>query len=1157
MKKKILIFSVSIGLVACVLLFFLPVLLSSDFVLKKILDRVNTRPGITLQVKDFNVGWWQGPSCTAVTYSDPEHGLQATVDQITGDHGLLALLAAPKNLGIFRIQTPILTLTSRSQAEKQSGNSTVSAEKTQSQSPAIKQSSPVNTVDAGKSPFWDTLAVKLVVQEGRVVIQGKEAVNAVPEGSISLSASLAEGTVKYDLHWLGKDEQGKLTADGFINLPARQQDILDTLVTRMHLKVSDFQIAPLLTIAARQGNVPTGAGLLNGELTFSGAGRDKLDVVGNLDCSNLDLSGGVLKKDHPQLQKMVVRIDGGKKDKNNWYLTHLDINGDPGTIAATGSFDGDNGQARFSGSVQLPFFFTQFPHLLKVQQGASVSTGALTFSGELTREGLKQQLIADAAVDKMAGMLNNRPFSWGKAATLSFSAAQSGNEITVDNLEMTTSFARLQGKGSLADFSLDATVDLIKADREISKLFSLPWSGSGQLSARATSKLDDTKRYLVEFQAESPELSLTREGKSILPGSPFKVNGRLSAPNTWLQGQGSANVKLDGSIWPGTFSLAATGLTRQKIGVATDYDLSTRVQLGRLSRLLHNLQMLPQKTTLSGELNAVVVGFLAKNQVVLRGLDAQVGDLVFTKGKTTVREKKLIVQTKKPIVDSKSPVVVRKLQVVKSRAAWNGGENGFATFDGQKHRLTVHDIRVRSGLIDLNLDELLVNNLKDAPHSWRADLQGRADLARLYTLLPTGTDRQKKIQISGQGQFELQADQQGGSYPLTLKLLVPKCRMSRDDKKIFHDEQVRLSLQSNGLLADSDLKINKLKLFTPPFSLQAAGMLHRSKGSRLVLQGEQSVDFSAVSRLLKSFTGQDVVMRGRRQQHFAVDMPLGKKSLETGQFSTSFLMDKMTWSGIDAEQFSLPVSLAQGVLQGGLHGALNGGRLELDTTYRLTAKPPHIVMPDGARILKDVHIDKPFADGVLAKLHPLFGVLARPSGTVSARMDNFYWPVGPDGKKQARFATVFDISKISLDSRGVLQEVLRLLQVHEQTLTLKQSEITCVGEKGRIGCTPVKVLVADSEMTISGSVGMDQTLDYLLEIPVTEKLIGREGARVLEGTTIKVPIRGTLKKPNFNRDLITEAFSDLAGQAAKKAAEKAIKKQVEKFVPGLFKGLKL
>ena len=1157
MKKKLLISVISIGLVVCVLLFFLPALLSSDFVLKKILDRINTRPGVTLQVKDFNVGWRQGPTCSAVTYSDPGHGLQVTVDQITGDHGLLALLAAPKNLGAFRVQTPVLTISALPKSDAPAGSPTVTSGKTKSSNAVAKQSPPDNVVETGKPPIWDTLAVRLVVEDGRVVMQGRKAGHAIPKGTISFSASLAEGTVKYNLQWLGKGDQGELTADGFVNLPANQQNVLDTLVARMHLKVTKFQIAPLLTIASRQGNVPTGSGLLNGDVTLSGAGRDKLDVVGALDCSDLDLSGGVFKKDHPRLQKLMVRIDGGRKDQSNWYLAHLDIDGDPGAITATGNFSGNNGQARFKGSVQLPFFFTQLPHLLKVQEGASVKSGTLKFSGKLTGEGSRQQLSADATVDRVAGILNNRPFSWGRAATLSLAAARSGNEITVDDLNLITSFASLQGKGSPADFSLDAKADLLKADRQIGRLFSLPWNGSGQLILHATLKQDAVQRYHVKFQTESPMLSLAREGRTILPGAPFSVKGSLSVPNTWARGQGSADVIVDGSLWPGSFSLSAAGIARRQAGPVAGYDLSTHLKLDRLSTLLHNLRILPAQTTLAGDLNTVVSGFFEKKQVVLRELDARAGDLVLKQGNVTLKEKNLIVQTKKPVMESKAPVHVRKLLIVQNRAAWDGLGKGFTVFDGTKQQVAIHDILLRSELADFDIDALSVNNLKDALRSWQADLRGRVDLARLYALLPVGSGRQKKMGISGQGRFQLQADQQGGTYPLSLNLLIPKCRMSRDDKVIFHDEPVRLTFRSSGLLPAGDLKVEKMDLVTPPLSLQAEGMLHRSKGSRLVLHGEQTTDFTAVGRLIKNFTGQDVVMRGRKRQHFAVDMPLAENGLKTGQFSTSIWMEKITWSGIDAGRISVPVSLAGGVLQSGIHGALNGGRLELDSTYSLNDKPPRISMPEGSRILRDVHVDKPLAEGVLAKLHPLFGVLASPSGTVSARMDNFYWPVEPDAKDKARFTAVFDISKISLVSNGVLQEVLALLQVHDQALTLKQSEIACVGEKGRIGCTPVKVLVADSEMTISGSVGMDQTIDYLLEIPVTEKLIGREGARVLEGTTIKVPIRGTLKKPNFNKDLITEALSDLAGQAAKKAAEKAIKKQVEKLVPGLFKGLKL
>ncbi|HHL34572.1 MAG TPA: hypothetical protein ENJ30_09445 [Desulfobulbaceae bacterium] len=404
----------------------------------------------------------------------------------------------------------------------------------------------------------------------------------------------------------------------------------------------------------------------------------------------------------------------------------------------------------------------------------------------------------------------------------------------------------------------------------------------------------------------------------------------------------------------------------------------------------------------------------------------------------------------------------------------------------------------------------------------------------------------------GKGTFILTADQRQKPYPVALDCTIPKFRLVRAGKVIFPSQEISAVFRSSGLLSGEKLAVSRLQLNTPPLALQASGNILRAKETTIDLQGKQTVDFAAVAQLVKVYTGMNLVMRGRRPQNFSVDTALDKKGLEKGRFGTSLWLEKLKFSGIEAGPLTIPVSLAGGSLQAGIGGGLNSGRLSIDTTYHLAARPPAITMPEKSPILTNVRIDKPLADGVLAKIHPLFGVLASPSGSVSGTMEQFYWPVTKGGGDKARFQVVFDVSRVALDSRGVLQEVLRLLHVADQTLTLKESEITCTGRNGRIGCTPVRVLVADSEMTISGSVGLDQTIDYLLEIPVTEKLIGREGARVLEGTTIKVPIRGTLKKPDFNRNMITDTLSDLAGQAAKKA----IKDEVKKLVPGLFKGLK-
>jgi len=782
----------------------------------------------------------------------------------------------------------------------------------------------------------------------------------------------------------------------------------------------------------------------------------------------------------------------------------------------------------------------------------AVTTGDLTFDAELTRQGKNRQLQVQAAVKQVAGVLNKHRFSWPRVASLSLAGSGSTGKIVVDNLDVTTAFAHLQGKGDAADFALNGTLDLAKANQQIGRLFALPWSGVGKLFVQANSRLVNDDRYQIQFQTTSSKISLSKQGKNILPASPLKISGRIVAPAHWLQKKGRADISLDATLWPGRFSVSASGITRRPDGMSSGYDLSADLQLERLSRLLHNLGSLPPATDLGGHLRATAAGYLAGKTIALRELDAAIKGLTVVRGTTSLKEDNLVVQTKKAGAVGKSPIAVHKLQVASTLKKWQAQGGAFISLDLEKQRLSCRDLVLHSSVADVDVHSLRIDDLRRAVQSWQADVNGSIDLARLNGFLPQKSSPKKQVQPSGKATFVLTADQRRKPYPLALDCTVPRFRLIQAGKVVLPTQKVSVVLRSSGQLANGKLAVSKFQLNTPPLALQARGNILRAKATKIDLQGKQTVDFAAVAQLVKIYTGLDLSMRGRRQQDFSVETTLDKKGLEQGRLATSLWLEKLSFSGIEAGSLTIPVSLAEGDLQAGIQGELNRGRISIATTYHLTAKPPAVTMPKNSPILTDVRIDKPLADGVLAKIHPLFGVLASPSGSVSGTMEQFYWPVTKGGGDKARFQVVFDVSRVALDSRGILQEVLRLLHVADQTLTLKESEITCTGKNGRIGCSPVRVLVADSEMTISGSVGLDQTIDYLLEIPVTEKLIGREGARVLKGTTIKVPIRGTLKKPNFNRNMITNTLSDLAGQAAKKA----IKDEVKKLVPDLFKGLK-
>ncbi|HHL33618.1 MAG TPA: hypothetical protein ENJ30_04570, partial [Desulfobulbaceae bacterium] len=724
MKKIILVSALCLGLAFCLLVLFLPALLSSRFVLDKVLSRVNTRPAASLQIKDFNIGWRKGLRIDSLTYLDSARGLQVSVDQVLGDRGLLALLAAPKKLGTIRVLNPVCDLLQRSKVVSESHPASIK----KSTSTGISHTGPQKTspdkqlVDQSAPP-WEDVAVRIIVEGGRIIVRDNTGKNDVPEGTIALTSSLSDGTVNYTVKWQG-GAQGELAADGYLNLPAQQESFLETLVAKTHLTFKRFQLAPILALAARGGKVPTGKGLLDGEITLNGAGLDKLDVLGELSCTGLALSGGILGPDRPKVDRIAVQIDGGKKNATNWYLSKFSLDGDPGQVNGSGRYGARDATARIKGVLQLPFFFTQLPHLFKLQDGVVVTSGKLSFDAGLARKDEERQVHMQAAARQVAGLLNKHRFSWSRAASLDLAGSESAGKIIVDNLDVTTAFAHLKGKGKPADFSLNGSLDLARANQQIGRLFALPWSGVGRLFVQATSKTAKDNRYQIQFQATSPKISLSKQGKTVLPAAPLKINGRVVAPGNWLQKKGRADISLDGTLWPGKFAVSATDITHRSAGISTGYDLSVNMQLQRLSRLLHNLGSLPSTTGFAGQMRAVAAGYLAGKTIALRELDAGIKGLAVTRGTTSFKEDNLIVRTKKADAGGKAPIAVHKLQVASTLKKWQKQGGAFVSFDLDKQRLACRDLLLRSSLADLDIHSLRVDDLRRIVQSWQADLSG-------------------------------------------------------------------------------------------------------------------------------------------------------------------------------------------------------------------------------------------------------------------------------------------------------------------------------------------------------------------------------------------------------------------------------------------------
>ena len=736
MKKKISIILVLFGFVFLCLVVFLPGFLSSEVVLLAFLERVNTRSPVTWSVENCDIGWGQGFSCSDVEYADPERGLHIQAQEVSGEQGLLALLAAPQNIGTVHVQHPVITLSPQDPSESFS-------------SPAIV---PIEFPDPHVFPgkkrvFWDFFTGTLMVEEGRLVLAVSEKETKTLVGLHSGSFALDAGTVQYDMQW--RADTGLMSAKGYVNLPGRRQHLLDALVVRMKLLVADMPIAPLLSFAGRYWDVPQGAGLVSGEMTITASGGDSIDVVGELHGRDIALSGGVLEEDHPRLKKVSIFMDGSVSAGKYWRVGKLDIEGDHGTVAFSGEYGDDPSHLRLTGTIHLPVLFAQFPHLFRVQADTLVEAGRLKFFSELSKKQSRQELVVDLVVDPLQGIQDQQPFSWENGIILALSMVRSDQDFFLKRCNLSSAFLTADGVGHWDDFSFQLGADLEKAGEELGKVFVLPWSGKGDLAFEATSAVADGGRYSIGFQLTTPKLSLALHDRDVFAEHPLRMQGQLDFPEIGQLDHSGVAMQMAGSFWPGTFALTLGNMQCSDHVLTARYSLSAGMNLDRLGAVLNAFQV-EAEPAVKGDLRLAATGFFTEDKLLVRELDARITDYMYTLGRESVREKELFFRTRRPAVAGDVPVAVFPLQVADTLQSWQARGSGLSGYDWFEKQLFVRNMNLRSSVVNLEVNELVVDDPWEPSGVWRAELAGEKNS---HTLSAAGMVVKKELKKVFPGLF--------------------------------------------------------------------------------------------------------------------------------------------------------------------------------------------------------------------------------------------------------------------------------------------------------------------------------------------------------------------------------------------------------------------
>ena len=220
-----------------------------------------------------------------------------------------------------------------------------------------------------------------------------------------------------------------------------------------------------------------------------------------------------------------------------------------------------------------------------------------------------------------------------------------------------------------------------------------------------------------------------------------------------------------------------------------------------------------------------------------------------------------------------------------------------------------------------------------------------------------------------------------------------------------------------------------------------------------------------------------------------------------------------------------------------------GGKVVVNGFY----KAPAEVQPEFNASLKlsDIVFAQAYKElGVVQKMAPIFGgITGAFSGEmkINTKLDETMSPELHSLEGSGLLTT----KDVSLDGVTVIQQVADILKKPELKKTsVKDVRVEFTISDGRVITKPFDVKLGDCRMNVSGSTGLDQTIDYVGKITIPESLGG-----VSRLGTVDMTIEGKFNSPKVKVDL-----ESLAKNAAKEATKEAVGKLFGVDVENVVKG---
>ncbi|MFO0868864.1 MAG: hypothetical protein U0935_07910 [Pirellulales bacterium] len=833
----------------------------------------------------------------------------------------------------------------------------------------------------------------------------------------------------------------------------------------------------------------------------------------------------------------------------------------------------ENSNITARGEVDLAQLAQLFPQTLRIREGTEITSGKLLVELTSGRDDSRRNWQGRVSSSQLTAVTNGRSVTWEQPIQLDLVASQGPQGPVIEKLECRSSFLQAAAQGTPTAGRLTLTGDLNRLADELSQFLDLGATRlAGQLRGDLNWKVDPQDRASAhgEFHVTQLELVLGQQRPWREPALSLVADTQATLSANSLDTVHSATLRVVAG--DDTLDLELTAPVRSP-DASTTWPLAGRLR-GALDRWLPRVQsFLPLAGwELAGTADITAQGHWHPDQIELTSAQSTIRNLEAVGGGLFVRE----------------PQVQLELQ---------------AQWDRTRRVCQAPSVTFTSSSLAFRADQVTWRGGDtDSPASLSANIGLRSDLARLGAWfhdpqLPV--DWQLAGMASGQVRLTHAADTTTAQWGLDFQNLVYARAATPDRPRgaqvipastapaletTWTEPQLQWSGEGSFDSTRGTFQLKQSQLAGDGLRIALAGdVADLTRSCQVAFDGELAYDLPRLVTRLRPHVGPSLQLEGTDTRPFSVRGPLRNLQLATGttRLTSTSPQESGTWP-----PSTLAAQAGVNWKSAALYGLPIGpGQLDarLDRSV-LVVQPLDIPVADGhLRFAPRIHWDQPEPVAVaepgvalervrlspelcaswLKYLLPVLADVTEAQGQFSVELtDAAVVPLQrpEDGEIRGNLA----VHGVQIGPSPLTNELIGLAQTikaiadgkassetapSRQWLQLPEQAIPFHWKQRRVYHERLEINLKDVSIVTGGSVGSDQSLSLMAEIPIRDEWVARNRYLAsLQGQKLQIPVTGTLARPQVDRRVLQNLTTQAVTNSANRLIEQELNRGIDRFL---------